>query len=164
MKYFFTVLMALTILFGIGLTVTPYIMEFFWPVGKTAFQSAKPEDTRHAVADWFAVPVEQVKSADSIRKLSSQGSMAWFRFSMPAHPVANFIGRNQLQQLELTSDVLQQVFLVDAPSVDWWQPDSLGRETYFKGNDGKSDVALIYNAEQEQGFMLVKILIKQQGF
>lgn len=156
MKYFFPVLMGATILFGVGLTFTPIIMELLWPASQTSYQRAPEDDARRAMADWFSVPLKDVKAAHSIRQQAVQGTRTWFYFAMPRKGVEQFIIEHRLQQRPLSDAVLQQQWLANKPPVDWWQPARLQRETYFRGSDGRHNVALIYNADEQQGFMQIQ--------
>jgi len=156
MKYFFPVLMGATILFGVGLTFTPIIMELVWPASQTSYQRAQADDARRAIADWFGVPLNEVQAAQSIRQHAVQGTTTWFYFAMPRKGVEQFIIQHRLQQRPLSDTVLQQQWLANKPPVDWWQPARLKRETYFSGNDGRNNVTLIYNATEQQGFMQIQ--------
>lgn len=157
MKYFFPVLMAVVILFGIALTVTPYLAEWLYPLPASSYQKAKPDDARKAVAEWFNVAPASVTDAQAIRQRTPEGTRAWFVFALPREPVAQFVVDARLQQQALSAESMQQVFMAVVPPVEWWQPASLGRETWFSGKSGTGqDLALVYNADKQQGFLLVK--------
>lgn len=163
-KYFFPALMAVLILSGIVLTATPYIADMLFPVGKTSFQSARPEDTRQALASWFGTPLDAFSDAHGIKRQSAHGGTEWFAFSVARKPMEAFIYRNHLQQRELTSALLHNIFLQDPPPVDWWQPASLQRQTYFSGMEEGQELGLVYDAELQRGFLIVRSRQKSHDF
>ena len=156
MKYFFPVLMALVIAVGLGASLTPYIAEQFFPSGQTRFQKANAEDAKEALAVWFGVPSSELKTVSAIRYQSAQQNVRWYQFVADRQPVEQFIKRMRLEQLDLNDIILKEAFLAQQPPVTWWQPGSLQRKTYFSGNDGTSRIKLIYNAEQQAGYLLVE--------
>lgn len=158
MKYFFPVLMGILILFGIVLTATPYIADWLLPVSASSYQQAKAEDARQAVADWFGVKSEQIKSAQAIRQRTAQGSYSWLVFEAAREPVAQFVINARLKQQALDQATLQAMWLANIPTVDWWQPAELKRETYFSGKTENRTVALIYNEALQKGYLLVKTI------
>lgn len=160
MKYFFPVLMAVVIFFGVGLTLTPYIANWLMPVSSASYQQAKPEDARQAVADWFGVKPEQIKSAQAIRRRTVDGNTTWLRFEAAREPVVQFVVNSRLNQLPLDQAALQNVWLMQPPPADWWKPSDLKRETYFSGKAENRSIALIYNEELQQGYLLVKTVEK----
>lgn len=164
MKYFFPILMAGLILAGITLTATPYIAEVLFPAGKASFQSAKPEHTQQALASWFNTPLDAFSNTHGIKQQNARGSTEWFTFEVARKPMETFIYRHHLQQRELTPTLLQNVFLQNIPPVDWWQPASLQRETYFNGTDEGQELSLIYNAELQRGFLIVNTHQKTHDF
>lgn len=164
MKYFFPILMAGLILAGITLTATPYIAELLFPSGKTSFQAAKPENTRQALANWFNTPLEAFSDTHGIKQQNADGSTEWFTFHVSRKPVEAFIYNHRLQQSELTPSLLQEIFLQNPPPVDWWQPSSLERQTYFRGSDEGRELGLIYNAELQHGFLIIKTRHKTHDF
>ncbi|TXH69794.1 MAG: hypothetical protein E6Q83_08110 [Thiothrix sp.] len=155
MKYFFPGLMGLVILLGIGMTLTPYIANWLLPVSTTNYQQAKPKDARQAVADWFGVKPEQIKSAQAIRQRTQEGNTNWFMFEASREPVAQFIRSARLPQINLDQAALQSVWLDKIPPVNWWQPAELKRETYFSGKTENRRLSLIYNEEQQKGYLLI---------
>ena len=158
MKYFFPALMGLLILAGIVLTVTPFVAEQFFPTQETSFRKANPDDVKQALRDWFRQPQADFRDARAIRQVSAKGTMAWFRFEVERQAVERFIVANRMKQEELTDDVMQGVFMRHVPPVDWWQPASLQRETYFQSGNKDQALNLIYDAESETGYFLVVTL------
>ena len=156
MKYFFPVLMGTVILFGIGLTFTPYIAEWLLPVQASTYQQAKAGEARQAVADWFGVKSEQITSAQAIRRRTAEGNTSWLVFEASREPVAQFVVNARLSQQALDQATLQSVWLSNPPSVNWWQPAELKRETYFAGNTENRTVSLVYNETMQKGYLLIK--------
>lgn len=156
MKYFFPVLMALLILAGISLIVTPYIAEQLFPTPPTSVRKAEPQQVAQALAQWFGTTADQLTDTQGITRTSAQGSTAWFSFKTGRAAVEHFIVTNNLQQQELTADTLQQVFSTGNPPADWWQPASLQRQTCFLGHDQDHQLGLIYDAEHQQGFLVTR--------
>lgn len=164
MKYFFPALMALLILVGIALVVTPYVAEYFLPASATSLRVAKPADVRQALASWFGVSLEQVSDAKGVTQMSAQGNTSWFSFGMEQQAVARFIQQNRLEQQELNADTLQRVFSANEPPAEWWQPQSLTRQTCFIGMDEGHSLGLIYSAELQRGFLVSKTGKKTGNF
>lgn len=158
MKYFFPFLMGIVILLGVGLTLTPYIADWLLPVSAAHYQQAKPNDARQAVADWFGVQPEQIKSAQAIRRRTHEGNTSWLVFEASRDPVAQFVMNARLQQINLDQAALQSVWLDNPPPVDWWQPAELQRETYFVGKTASRTLSLLYNEEQHKGYLVVKLV------
>jgi hypothetical protein len=156
MKYFFPILMALVIMVGLGASLTPYIAEQFFPSGQTRFQKANADDAKEALAAWFGVVSTEFSDVNAIRHQSAQQNRRWYRFSTGRTPVEQFIKRMRLEQLELSDEVLNSEFLTDKPPVAWWQPETLQRKSYFRGNDGANLIKLIYHAQQQSGYLLVE--------
>ncbi len=156
MKYFFPVLMGIVILLGLGLTLTPYLADWLLPVNAANYQQAKPNDARQAVADWFDVKPEQIKSAQAIRRRTNEGHTSWLVFEANRESVAQFVMSARLQQANLDQTALQSIWLSNPPPVSWWQPAELKRETYFSGKTENRTLTLIYNEEQQKGYLMVK--------
>ncbi len=129
--------MAVVITIGLGVQLTPYIAEYFFP-------------------SWFGVPSTELSQVHAIRYQSAQQNRRWYQFSVERTPVERFIRRLRLQQMELNEAVLNSQFLTKRPPVDWWHPESLQRKSYFSGNDGANRVKLIYNADNKSGYLLVE--------
>ncbi len=164
MKYFFPALMGLLILAGISLIATPYIAEYFFPAKIMSLRSADSEDVRHALASWFGASPDEVVDAQGVNQMSSEGNASWFAFTMERQLVEAFIRKNRLEQKELDATTLQRVFTVNEPPAEWWRPQSLARQTCFIGMDEGRSLGLIYNAEQQRGFLVVKTVKKASGF
>ena len=156
MKYFFPVLMGIVILFGLGLTLTPYIADWLLPISASSYQQAKDSDARQAIADWFGVKPEQITSAQAIRRRTPEGNTAWLVFEAGRDSVVQFVRNARLNQENLNQSALQSVWLANPPSVNWWQPAELKRETYFSGKTENRTLSLIYNEELQKGYLLVK--------
>jgi hypothetical protein len=45
--------------------------------------------------------------------------------------------------------------MTSKPPVDWWKPQELTRQSYFTGKTGEQVLNLIYNAELQQGYLLI---------
>lgn len=148
--------MAVVITIGLGVQLTPYIAEYFFPSGQAHFQQANPHEAREALANWFGVPSTELSQVHAIRYQSAQQNRRWYQFSVERTPVERFIRRLKLQQMELDDAVLNNQFLTKRPPVDWWHPESLQRKSYFSGSDGANRVKLIYNADNESGYLLVE--------
>lgn len=156
MKYFFPVLMALVIMVGLGASLTPYIAEQFFPTNQSRFQKADPENAREALATWFGVVSTELSTVEAIRYQSAQQSRRWYHFASGREPVEQFIKRMRLEQLDLNDEILKTEFLTDQPPVEWWQPGTLQRQSYFRGSDSTNLIKLIYHAEQQTGYLLIE--------
>lgn len=156
MKYFFPVLMALVIMVGLGASLTPIIAEQFFPSTESRYQKANADDAKEALATWFGVSSKDFAEVNAIRYQSAQQSTRWYQFVTHRKPVERFIGRMRLEQLDLDETLLQQEFMHLVPPVDWWNPASLQRQSYFAGKDGRNTIKLIYNAETETGYLLIE--------
>ncbi len=164
MKYFFPILMAILILFGITLVATPFVAEWIFPAEKTGFHLAKEADVKEALATWFETSQDQIKQASAINAPSAQANTEWFTFAVAREPVESFIRKNRLQQQDLTPQRMQELFMAQQPPVAWWQPESLARQTCFTGDDEDRQIGLIYNAEQQRGFLIVRSKKTTHGF
>lgn len=156
MKYFFPVLMALVIMVGLGASLTPIIAEQFFPSTESRYQKADSDDAKEALATWFGVSSKDFTEVNAIRYQSAQQSTRWYQFVTNRKPVERFIGRMRLEQSDLDETLLQQEFMTLVPPVDWWEPASLQRQSYFAGKDGRNTIKLIYNAETETGYLLIE--------
>ena len=164
MKYFFPILMALLILSGVTLVVTPFVAEWLLPASSNGFRQAKPDEVKQALASWFGTKTEAFGESYGVNQASAQGTTAWFTFSVAREPVTSFILKNRLQQQDLTPERLQSLFLMQTPPVAWWQPASLQRETCFVGAEEGRQLSLIYHAEQQRGFLVVRTQQKTNDF
>lgn len=135
MKYFFPLLMAFFIMVGLGVSLTPFIAEQFFPTTQSRFQKANPDEAKEALAAWFGASATDFSSVNAIRYQAVPHSTRWYRFVIQRLPVERFIKRMRLEQLDLSEAVLQQEFMTTTPPVDWWQPATLQRQSYFRGRD-----------------------------
>lgn len=164
MKYFFPAMMALLILAGVSLVLTPYIAEQFFPASKTTLRAAAPKQAAQALANWFGTSPDSLTEVQGISQVSAQGNISWFLFSVERQAVENFIHQNRLQQQDLTPDNLQRVFMVQNPPASWWQPATLERQTCFIGIDEGRELGLIYHAELKKGFLIIRTHQKTGSF
>lgn len=164
MKYFFPVLMALVILTGLGLALTPYVADYFFPSQTNGLRVVKPDDVRAALADWFGTPLEAFADVQGVQQMSAGGSVAWFAFAVDRQAVEQFIRSNRLEQRELSEETMRQVFMADNPPAAWWQPRALTRQTCFIGTGEGQTVGLVYNADLRRGFLIVKRRQKTHSF
>lgn len=164
MKYFFPTLMALVILAGVSLTLTPYIAEQFFPASKTTLRTADPERAKQALANWFGTEPAHLTEVQAISQTSALGNTSWFMFRTERAAVEYFIRQNALTQQDLSADILQSTFMVQQPPAPWWQPAALERETYFNSVDNAREVSLIYHAELKKGFLIVRAYQKPAKF
>ncbi|EIJ34916.1 hypothetical protein [Thiothrix nivea] len=164
MKYFFPALMALVILAGISLVATPYVAEMLFPAQKTTLRTATPQQVSAALASWLGVESGRVKEAQGTSQMSAQGKTSWFTFTVDRQPVEHFIRANRMRQQDLTPEILQRVFVAQTPSADWWQPASLERQTCFISTDEGQELGLIYDAEQQKGFLVARTRAKAGSF
>ena len=159
----FPVLMAVVIFAGVVLSTTPFILEYFFPLPKESLQYADPDDAKNALRHWFNsknsdtnadinFDIKQVKAARE--RLADVGVNSYFSFETSPEVITAFIRLKQLQQIELTDEVMQTLF-VNA-KISWWQPEILTRETYFSGEDKGILLHLIYNAQLKRGFLLLQ--------
>ncbi|WGZ94582.1 MAG: hypothetical protein QJT81_00925 [Candidatus Thiothrix putei] len=164
MKYFFPALMTLLILAGISLVATPYIAEQFFPASKTTLRTADPERSKQALANWFGTAPTNVTGVQASNQASAQGNTSWFMFGIERQAVEYFIRQNGLKQQDLTPEILQTTFMVQQPPASWWQPTKLARETCFIGTDEGREIGLIYHAESQTGFLIVRTYQKPTKF
>jgi hypothetical protein len=149
--------MALTILAGVALVVTPYAFNYFYPIKENVIRDADPEAAEDALGVWFLSPDANFMHVEAARKRSKIRSTSWFVFQVKRAAVERFISVKKLEQLNLTDTILNNVFYANTPPRAWWQPKSLTRTTYFKGIDQGRELALIYNAETQQGALVTTI-------
>jgi hypothetical protein len=164
MKYFFPLMMALLILAGVSLTLTPIIAEFIFPASKTTLRAADPAEAKLAMAEWLGTRPESLADVQGITQVSTQGNTSWFTFKVERAPVENFIHQHQLKQQNLTPETLQGLFMAQNPPAPWWQPAKLERQTCFIGTDEARELGLIYNADQKIGFLITRALQKTSEF
>lgn len=154
-KYFFPILMGVLILFGVILTVTPWVADYLMPAKTTSYRRAPAPEAQEALANWFNVRPSEVKYSEAIQYRTPTQKTAWFKFTIERTPVEQFIRSLRLKQEDLTSEVMQQRFLAQKPPVEWWQPAELTRQTYFTGVSAGQELNLIYNADLKQGYLLI---------
>ncbi len=165
MKYLFPGLIALVVLAGVTLTVTPYVADMVVSDSKSnTLRAANPQEVRQALASWFETSLDTVTQAQGLNQVTSQSKTAWFKFSVKREPIEHFIRQNHLQQQDLTAERLNTLFDANYPPATWWNPASLGRQTCFTGLDEGRQIGLIYNAELEQGFLIVRTQQKTPNF
>lgn len=163
MKYFLPFIMALTILTGLMVALTPYALDFFFPVKENVIREADPEAAADALNIWFLSPNADFIDVQAARKRSKTSSTSWFVFKVKRNAVESFIGAKKLAQLDLNDAILDSTFFATSPPRDWWKPKSLTRSSYFKGIDQGRHLALIYNAETEEGVLVTTISAKIEG-
>ena len=157
MKYILPFVMAITILAGIVLAVSPYAIDIFFPIKENVVRDADSEAAEDALGVWFLSPDANFRDVEAARKQSKTKSTAWFVFKVKRDAVERFIGAKKLVQLDLNDNILNTTFYASTPPRDWWHPKSLGRKSYFKGEDQGRQLALIYNAETEEGALVTSI-------
>ncbi|HPY39342.1 MAG TPA: hypothetical protein PLM98_02395, partial [Thiolinea sp.] len=82
----------------------------------------------------------------------------WVVFEANRETVVQFVVNARLNQQNLDPDALQSIWLAQAPTVNWWQPAELQRETYFTGKTENRNLALVYNDVMQKGYLLVKAI------
>ena len=156
--------MALTIVAGVTLVLTPYIAEWLMPAASSSYRAAPETEVKQAISEWFKVEVPTVGEAQGLHRTAPDGNTSWFKFKLPRQPVEQFIRANHLQQKPLTSELMNTTFSgADLPA-PWWQPAALKRETCFVMADEGQHMGLIYNAELEQGYLVVRSRTKTHNF
>lgn len=156
--------MALTIIAGVTLVLTPYIAEWLLPAASSSYRAAPETEVKQAISEWFKVEVPTVGEAQGLHRTAPDGNASWFKFKLPRQPVEQFIRANHLEQKPLTSELMNTTFSgADLPA-PWWQPAALKRETCFVMVDEGQQMGLIYNAELEQGYLVVRSRTKTHNF
>lgn len=167
MKTFASILMAIVILAGLVLAITPFVADKFFPIPENTVRQAKPEAAANALRQWFNSPdagfidVQAINHSSlktSAQPESGQGqrmvNTAWFAFSVGRNPVEKYIISKKLEQKDLTQKVLEETFFVNQPPASWWQPQALAQQTYFTGEDQGRNVSLIYSPESKRGVLV----------
>lgn len=162
-KYFFPILMGVVILFGVVLTFTPWVADYLMPVKETHFRRAPAPEAQEALANWFNVKTSDIQYPEGLQFTSPERKIAWFKFHIARVPVEQFIKGLQLEQKDLTPQVLQEKFLTPKPPAEWWKPEELTRQSYFTSSAKGQELSLIYNAEVQQGYLLVNTLILKES-
>jgi hypothetical protein len=157
-KYLFPLLMGLVILFGLILSITPYIADAIYPASEEEVRQAKSRDVAQALKAIFQSPDADIEESRAIHKKTATKKTAWFSFRTTRKPMQHFIHARQLQQKELSPQILAHKFYLNKPPVPWWKPD-LGTETYFEGKDGENSVYLIYNSRIKRGVLVISTVL-----
>ena len=153
--------MALVILFGLVLALTPIIASIFFPQPKTSTQMAKSEVARTALAEWFNAPLGAFVDVHAIKQVSQKRNLSRFSFSTQPDAVRAFIREKHLKQLPLSQKVMQRTF--SDKNISWWQPEALERETWFNGQDQGKELSLIYNAQTKRGVLVIESKLLKQS-
>jgi len=154
MKNLSTFLMAIVILFGLLLAATPFIGSIFFQQSEDSTHQAKSEAARYALAQWFNAPVAAIVDVQALRKTTTENQVSRYSFSTSPDVVRGFIGRKNLQQKDLTDEIMQRTF--SDKSISWWQPEALQRETWFTGVDVGKTLSLIYNDKTQRGVLVIE--------
>jgi len=161
-KYFLQILMGLVILFGLILSITPYIADAIFPASEEEIRQAKSRDVAHALKAIFQSPDAEIEDAHAIHKKTATSKTAWFVFRTTRKPMQRFIHARHLEQKDLTAEILKQQFYLDNPPDQWWKPD-LGTETYFVGQDSENNsLRLIYNSRIKRGVLVISSQLTPQ--
>jgi len=152
-KYSLQILMGLVILFGLILSISPYLVDYL-PRSDEEVRAAKSEKVAEALARIFQSPDANISDAHAIHKQTAQAKTVWFSFRTTRKPMQRFIHIHKLKQKDLSEEVLNTVFHQNTPPASWWHAD-LGTKTYFTGQDGKSILNLIYNSRTKHGVLVV---------
>ncbi len=155
MKKVSTLLMAIVILFGLVLALTPFIGSIFFPLPENSTQQAKSELAKNAISMWFNAPSNAFVDVQAVRKITNGKQISRFSYSTTPDVVRGFISRKGLQQKSLNNELMQSVF--SDHSISWWQPEALQRETWFSGMDQGKTLSLIYNAQTQRGVLVIKL-------
>ena len=155
MKYFFPILMALTILGGIALITTPYLMNYLFPPLQQSVQTSTPKDAAAALQRWFEAPDANFKNTQALREIDAEKNItSYFVFETEPDVIRKFINLKKLKQLPLTREIMQGIFINN--EISWWKPEELTRKTYFMGEDYDVMLSLIYNADMKRGMLLLQ--------
>ena len=149
--------MTITILAGITLAATPFLLDYFFPIKENVIRDADSEAAEDALGRWFISPDANFMKVEAARQQSKIRSTSWFIFQVKRNAVERFITAKKLEQLELTDEILNTIFYANNPPRKWWHPKALTRSSYFQGIDQGRKLALIYNAETKQGALVTTI-------
>ena len=163
-KYLFPLLMSLTILAGVSLVLTPYIAEWLLPAESSTYRAAPESEVKQAMSEWFKTEVPNVGEVQGLHRTAPDGNTSWFKFKLPRQSVEQFIRANHLQQKPLTAELMNTTFSGKDLPAPWWQPAELKRETCFVMASEDQQMGLIYNAELEQGYLVVRSRTKTHSF
>ena len=143
--------MAIAILAGFILTVTPFVADKLFPVPKNVVRQAKPDAAKMALQQWFQSPNALFSDVQAINKKAGGVSTSWFSFSVGRRPVERYILDKKLVQLPLTPKVINSAFFKQKTPASWWQPEAIEQQTYFQGKDQGRYISLIYNPDSKRG-------------
>ncbi len=146
--------MALAILVGLILALSPYVADKIFPIPENSVRQAKPEAAAMALRQWFDVPEAPFVDVQAIQKENGNQRSAWFAFSVGRQPVEHYIISKQLKQLDLNDQIYDGLLFAKNPPAKWWQPRSLRQQTYFSGQDQGRTVYLLYNPDSKRGLLL----------
>ncbi len=154
MKKLSTLLMAMVILFGLILVMTPFVGSIFFPLPENSTQQAKSEVARTAISKWFNAPSAAFVDVQAVRKTIEGKQVSRYSYSTTPDIVRGFIGQKKLEQKTLNDEIMNAVF--NDSSISWWQPAALKRETWFTGMDEGRTLSLIYNAQTQRGVLVIE--------
>lgn len=164
MKTLGTILMAVVILAGLILAITPFVADRFFPIPENMVRQAKPEAAANALKRWFNSPDADLVDVQAIQQQSVKTgngvkqpyTRSWFAFSVSRRPVEKFILGKKLEQKELNAATLDKLFDAASPPASWWQPAALNQQTYFEGVDQGKHIALIYNPDSKRAVLVIR--------
>ena len=154
MKTLSSIIMAIAILAGLVLAITPFVADYFFPVPENAVRQAKPEAAAMALQQWFKSPDELFTDVQAINKVNGKQATSWFSFSVGRRPVEKYILDKKLTQQELSDEVMSSRFFTNNSPATWWQPQAVNQETFFAGEDQGRSVSLIYNPKSKRGVLV----------
>ncbi len=154
MKTIAIIFMALAILVGLVLALSPFIADKLFPIPENTVRQAKPEAAALALRNWFDAPDAPFIDVQAIQKETPGNRTAWFTFSVGRQPVEHYIVSKNLKQLELNDHIYNDILYAKHAPASWWQPRALGQKTYFTGTDQGRTVSLIYNPDSKRGILL----------
>ncbi len=162
MKFFFPIIMAFTILVGLGSALTPMLADRFFPVPDVIMKKADPDSVANALHQWFeAVPNVEFTETRGLNRTDATGRISWMVFSVDPRTVSRFIHARGLTQKALTPEILGSIFANATPAAIWWDPAELTRETWFSGHHSGREIGLIYNADMQRGYLVTRLLMEE---
>ena len=156
MRYFFPFLMALLIVSGLFLTITPFVADYFMPVPDKQTRTTKEQQLRNALARWFNTDSAQFLDVQGIEKRDTEKKIAFYAFSIDREPVARFVTQKKLVQKAFTEQVFNDIFYQNKRPASWWQPEALGAETWFTGFDQQRYLHLSYNPKTRRCLLVIE--------
>lgn len=154
MKTFSTIIMAIAILAGLVLAITPFVADKFFPIPENSIRQAKPEAAAMALQQWFKSPEALFIDVQAINKSTPTTNTSWFTFSVGRAPVEKYILDKRLSQQDLNDETFDRVFNRKTPPASWWHPEALSQQTYFTGKDQGRNVSIIYNPDSKRGILV----------